>query len=379
MALLWMDSVDHYDTAAIGEKWSSITTGTHTVTVAAEGRTANCLKWSMSGTANPCDVLSYAPVSIGTSASGVVGFAVRATNIANLEDSYSARVLFSVLGAHGGGHWFASVNLDGTLGIWRNSALPTLLGATGQALREDEWTYVEFEWTLHHTTGTIDVYINGILTPASFTYTGNTCADGPLGNSLSTQWTGFTVMGGYVPGLDTPNNMRNRDGESVTMRVDDVYVLDKSGGVNDSAWGGVSLGYIKPDAVGNSTQWDRAGVDSGNNWDQVDDATPDEGTDRIETDVVDEVDTYPHEDLAATVVVKALHIVASAKKGDDGTNTVAAVVRSNGVDYEQVERGVVSNTTYNYLCWPVDLDPDGDQAWTPTSVNAAEFGPKKTV
>lgn len=377
MALLFLDSFDHYTTSEIADKWTSLSTQYVNVAVAAEGRVGNCLKWT---TANApvvanFDHLRYAPVSIGTTDSGVCGFAIKFTGLGNLEaagSAYSKRCLFAVWGAHGSAHWNACVNPDGTISLYRNNATGgILLGATGQALREDQWQFVEFEWTLHHTTGTLNVHINGVQ---SFAYTGDTCANNELGASYTTQWTGVGFFKGYAFGDWYMDPIYQT---AVTVRIDDFYLLDASGGVNDAPWGDVTLGYIKPDGVGNKSQWDPS---AGSNYACVDDATSDEDSTYVSTSVVNEIDTYTHENVVSGAVIKAVQIIAHTKKGDSGANDLQAVVRISGTDYPTTTtRGVPSNTAYNYLTFPVDESPATTSAWGEAEFNAAEFGPKKVT
>lgn len=75
------------------------------------------------------------------------------------------------------------------------------------------------------------------------------------------------------------------------LYLDDIAVNDDSGSFQNSWIGSGIVNHYYPSSAGDSNDWTRAGADSGNNWDQVNEVTPNDATDYNTSN------TAGHEDL----------------------------------------------------------------------------------
>lgn len=90
---------------------------------------------------------------------------------------------------------------------------------------------------------------------------------------------------------------RWRIGQSVSnstfdMVMDDLAVNDNSGSFQNSWCGEGSLIILRPNAAGDSAQWTRGGTDSGANWSQTEEVTPDDVTTYVESNTSGQIDQY---------------------------------------------------------------------------------------
>jgi hypothetical protein len=106
----------------------------------------------------------------------------------------------------------------------------------------------------------------------------------------------------------------------------------------------------------------------------VDEAAPNT-TDYNSSATVDQKDTLTFPDMSTpSGSVFAVQTCLWAAKSDAGARTTCHVTRSGGADYDGT--AFAPATTYTYYQKLMELDPNGDIAWTIANVNAAEFGYK---
>lgn len=353
MALLFMDSFDHYATADLMEKWSSVSalSAAATLSIAAGGRRSTSgLRWF-----------------IGTS-SGLQGAAVRALAPADATCTMGFAILFPTGGFIGiGGVRVASirdgslvqlslrVNADGTLSVLRDT---TVLGTPSVAtLPFGVATYVEWKATIHNSTGTVEVRLNGA--PVLVLTSQDTQA------TATAQWTNIA--------LGQAENIANSvtAGSSKNIDYDDVYVLDGSGAAPWNTFlGDCRVDAFLPSAAGASAQWTPS---AGANYQCVDDNPPNDDTDSTTSSTTGHTDsfTYPDAPVAGAVIYGVQHCL-NLKKLDAGTCTVAPVVRHSGTVYPGA---VVSpGTSYAYGLLAQQVNPGTGAAWVEADFNAAEFG-----
>lgn len=374
MALLFMDSFDHYVTADITEKWTQIVApvvGQDTdPVIGAYGR--NSTQGMRCAQSNTDGLHHTAPVGVTVAASGatcVAGVACKYGGTASFntfgvevnpeESSYDfsnagSNYIISIRDTNTTQVWFR-VNTNGTISALRGTAYAsTVLGTTSSSLQVDVWAYVEVKVVIDDTVGTVEVRING--TPG-LTLTGQDTKQ-----SSNAAWN--EVRFGYA----------SKSSGTVTIDLDDVYICDGSGSLNNDFLGDVTISALYASGAGNTTGWTAS---AGSNYQCVDEATPNDDTDYVSTSTVDAKDTYAFTDCAAGATIKAVQLLSAVRKGAEGPGKIKHVVRSNSTDYDSAEMGI-GGTSYSYCRTVHETDPATGVAWTESGFNGAEFGVKKT-
>jgi hypothetical protein len=368
MALVFMDSFDHYATADVLEKWTTQldpgNTGFDNSGIAAVGRHGSNgyrLSTSASGSQNTKSL----NVTLGPADNTLVaGFAFRsvsafALNQANANPNISAgaggaSAILLVRKASADQCW---IRLDpaGTLTVFRGG---TILGATTVALTVNTFVYIEVKILVAPSGGTVDIRFNG-ASVLSLTAQ-NTANSGVNGwNEFRFGCVGST--GGSQP---------------LEWDYDDLYILDGSG----SAPWNTFLGDCRVDArlataPGNAAAWTPS---TGANWQCVDDIPPNDDTDYVSATASGVTDTFVTQDAPVSgAVIYGVQHCLNMRKTDAGLCSVAPVVRHAGTDYV----GGNLNPGITYACWRgvQPTNPGTGAQWTEAGFNAAEFGYKRTV
>lgn len=166
---------------------------------------------------------------------------------------------------------------------------------------------------------------------------------------------------------------------SPSIEVDDIYVTNGAGAVNNSNLGDVRVSLARPNGNGSSSQGVGSDGNSVDNYLLVDEAQI--AFDTVDDDYVDLVndndkDLYTFEDFTGNIdTVYGVCVNAYAIKSDNGVRNMALVVRTSGVELDSADKAMNSDDAdLIFACF--DTQADGSTAWTKTALNAAEFGVK---
>jgi hypothetical protein len=337
MALLFLDSFDHYLTADLGEKWG--TASASSIVAAAGRRSSAALRVGI--TAEPI-TRPLAPASTTAIAGVAVKLAalVATQTILTIRSGATTQVTLGV-------------NASGFATVYRSTNAGTLLGtAVVGPVTIGAYNFFELKTTIDPSAGTAVVRINGVEV---LNLSGvNTAQSGVA------SWDTFS--------LRCTNN--NTD-------YDDLYLLDSSGAApcNDFL-GDCRVDARYPTAEGAASAWTPfSGTD---NALMVDETAPDDDTTYNSTPTVGATDTHVVQDAPVPgALLYGVQLCLSVKKSDAGTCSVAPVVRHSSVDYP----GTAFNpgTAYAYNITPYGTNPGTSAAWTEADFNAAEFGYKRTA
>jgi len=355
MALLFMDSFDHYATADILEKWTT-SPNASLLAIGAYGRN------STSGLRMPVGALNSVQMTcLGGIAEVILGVAIKP----NVHTGAQATTPI-VFGSAGAWECGICLNADLTLQpftVNSGSYVPGassdygLVGsATAAALQVGVWSYLEVQMKCDGSTGTCVIRINGTevknLTGLDTLYTSATLTRFALGCRASTE---------------------------VQLDFDDLVVMDLNGSYNNAFLGDVTISALLPTGDGNSHAWllSTGTPDTGVDYQCVDDAVPNDDTDYVSTSTLTAKSTYTFPDAPAGADIRAVQILASVRKAAEGPGQVKLVVRSNATDYEGAAQGI-AGTSYAYVREIRETDPATAAAWTESGWNAAEVGVKKT-
>ena len=337
MAVLFMDSFDHYVSADITKKWTSLSV---TAISAANGRNGTA-------SARMSNYFNELKKTLTAKQTHIIGVALRIS-------AYPASNQ-ALISLYDGATTQCDVRITsaGKLLVTRAG---TQLGTTGTTILSlNTFYYIEFKCKIDNTTGTTEVHINTVA-EANLTTTGQDTQN-------TANATADTLKLGDV----------NNGGTAANVDWDDLYWCDNSGAQNNDFLGDCRVQALLPSGAGGNTQWTPL---SGANYTNVDEAAPNDDTDYVSDATVGDRDTYAYGDLASsTGNVKAIQTMHYARKDDAGTRTIAPVVRIGATNYDQANLPNLS-TSYQYLPQIEELSPASGIAYTVSEINGAEFGTK---
>ena len=233
----------------------------------------------------------------------------------------------------------------------------TLLGTGSSILNINTFYHIDLSVVISDTVGSFVLKLNG-LTEIS-------------GSGIDTKATANAYVDRFYLGGGYSEEGAVAPGERYW---DDVAVGDDQGSFNTSSPGDVAVEAIHPTGAGATTAWTPS---AGTNWQNVDDALPDDDATYNKSNTVGQTDMYAMADLAeATGLIKAVQYVQYARKDNAGTRLIAPVVRIGGADYagSDIELGA----TYDHFTQLKEVSPATSAAWTISEINAMEYGIKVT-
>ena len=342
MTLLFMDGFDDGLTAS---KWT--TAAGAPATPVAGGRTGLKSGLFSSGSTS----LRKTVVTADEHATFILGVALQLPALATMNDfiRFSSDALATT---------HITLGFNNNLAIEaRRGIVGTLLGTTDNNVLvtgASTWQYLEVLVTLHDTTGVVTIKVNGAQ-----------------------------VLN--LTGIDTKNAGTKTVFESMQLitpaggnaYVDDVYLCNGAGSVNNTFLGDCTIETILPTGNGNSSQLVGSDADSTDNYLLVDETAPNT-SDFAGSATVGNKDTYAFANLAHTTgTVPGIQTSIYAAKSDVGAKSAAKVLRSGTTDYDGT--GKVLSTTYVPYLEINETDPDTAAAFTVAGVNALEAGFKVTA
>lgn len=354
MALLFIDSFDHYATADIGEKWTN----------AGGMISASYARHGLGG----ANTSSERAITLPAQTSMMCGFACKPIGLGSgrlialssgeiISDAVTSPLLskFLILNLLPSGQLEVK---GGTTGTGPGTG-GTRYGVTDPPyiLQDGVWAYIEVKMTDIAADSTITVRINQ---QTALVCTGDTRIKGLSGLPIYTEWNMFCLGSlGY------------------NSAIDDLYVGSLSGGRYTDFLGEVRIDCHFPNAPGTYTQWTRGGVDSGNNWDQVNETAPNDNTDYNEAATSGLIDTFASEAFVpeGNTLLAIQHVMA-ATKYDAGNALIAPVLRQGTTDYVGTVRAP-GQLTYTYFLQLHESQPSGG-AWSEAAFEAMEVGYKRT-
>lgn len=337
MALRFFDGFDHGDNASHELKYDS---GSNFNIVSSPVRTGT-------GAALLADASSYSASTKALPASGsaVVGFALYCLNNVGQNGAFCY--------VREGTTTHVRLELQsGKLRVARGDGTALATGTT--TLSPNTWYYIELKTTIHDTTGSYELRIDGVTElSASGVDTKNGGTTGQWDRVL------FTGLGFG----------------SMYLHIDDLYVCDGSGALNNTFLGAVKVQTLYPQ-TGNGTNTGltpSTGTDHG----ALVDETPANTSDYNSSATVGAKDTYHYPSLTLTGAVLGVQTNLYVSKSDASARTVCAVVRAGGTDYDGAN--VSPLTSWSYFSEVRETNPATSAAWTSAEIAALEAGMKVTA
>lgn len=350
MSLLFIDSFDHYQSAQIPAKWSTVGNPLlpPTIVVGAGRCGTNAIRFNVTPGRSATKGIPFG----GAGDVAILGFAIQIT-----EQGLATAMPFLYLLNFDNEQLSLRRSTDGTLSVYREDPAPVLLGQTPpDVTRIGEYYYIEIKATISNAAGAVVVRVNGVtqLTLAGI--------DTQSSLSATAQVSGFRFQGGA----------------NFAYYLDDLYAADAQGAVNNDFLGDSRVEYLSPVAPGANQAWLLVGKPT--HWEAVSDgASPDGDTSYIYTTSSGVVDTqeYSNTGLPAGTIF-GLQIGLYARKTDAGLRSLAPIVRHAGIDYIGTPQNP-SFPSYSYLHQLYETNPGTAAPWVIADVNAAEYGVRVTT
>lgn len=231
----------------------------------------------------------------------------------------------------------------------------TTIASTGYSIPTNTWVYLEFKGTIHNSTGSWELRINGDWVDSQA--------------SIDTQQTGNAYATSVL--------FRFAGIGASTHWLDDIYIFDDEGSFCNDFVGDVHVETIFPDGAGYVTDWAGFPVDGDANWEKVDENDPDSDTSFVATSGIGNIDLYNFGSLiTVSGSIYCLQVDTWAKKDDIGSRTLNAVTRPTTVTFSGGAPLSLGNT-YGYSTFQFEQNPQTAGYWTIAEINAAEFGVKQ--
>lgn len=336
MSLLFFDGFEIYATADISKRWNSVT-GSPAINAGGGRRSGGALYAPNNGNSshNVSKSLggNYSTVVMGFNFNPNI-FESSISTFAQLLDGSTVQVSLRL-------------NTSGTISVCLGAS--TIIDTSTTAITANSDNYLEFKVTIHDTTGSFDLRLNGtsILSGSS------------VDTKSSSNAYVNTVLLGTTGGLTVK-----------TWKFDDFYILNTSGSApNNDFLGDVRIDAVYPTADGNYTDWTpSAGSD---HYALVDETTPN-GTDYVSSSTAAQQDSYVmgNPPTLSSEIIYGVQVSVAALKDDAGSRSIKVGVRSNTTDSVSASKAL--STYQAYYSHILETDPDTGIAWTPEGVNAVE-------
>lgn len=256
------------------------------------------------------------------------------------------------------------------VGIWANTNATyyvrrgdgTNLGSSTFTFSIGAWNYIEAKFIIDGTNGGAWVKANGNTIINLGAYAGSPPGSSPVGLDTTNTANNYanTIWLGGGQAVDHRN--------ATTKYIDDLYVCDTSGSVNNDFLGDVTVQLLNPNGVGNYSGWTPT---AGSNYTNVNESTPND-TNFVSTTSSDTRDSYAFANLSGTNTIYAVQQLTKIKKTTSGTRTVRQFSRLSSTDADLGDARAVPGGYI--LFWDIAETKPGGGGWTNTDVNDAEFG-----
>jgi len=238
-----------------------------------------------------------------------------------------------------------TIEADRSLGVRRGDTTGPLIAQSSPCkFPPSVWNYVEMKATIHDSTGSVEVRLNGA---AVISATG-----------LDTQSTG---------------NAQTTEVRFWQAYVDDLYVVDTTGSAPYNTFlGDVRVRTLYPDGAGSSTQWTPLSSTNVSNIDETGTADDDTTYNSSSTPAQKDLFTFGNlPDVSGTVL--AVQARWKARKDDGGTREARSVIKSAATT-DNGPTEALGLTYVSYLGDVLTADPATSAAWAIAAVNAIEAG-----
>lgn len=226
---------------------------------------------------------------------------------------------------------------------------------------------------------TLGTTASNVITPGTYQYLEVKVVLNDVTGSVVIQNNGVNVLN--LTNVDTKNGGTKTVFESFSFNtfqngvffdVDDFYLCNGAGSVNNTFLGDCSVLTKYPDGNGNYSQGTNSNGDSINNYSYVDEATP-STADYVAFPSSGNKDTYTFQNVPTGNILGVQQAMYAAKS-DAGARTMRNIQRIGGVDFTSPDKSLPVSPTFGTNLDMMQVSPATGVLWTATELNAAEFG-----
>lgn len=232
--------------------------------------------------------------------------------------------------------------------VAKNGSGTILATSSIQVLNLQAWQFIEAKVTANASAGSVVVRIDQkeVINVAGVT----------------------TITTGATVAINQVRHARNTD----VKYVDDFYVLNDAGSVNNDFLGPIEVHTLMPNAAGSTQTWSAVGA--ANQWQTVDDLDPDDDTTYVVASTIGNKQFFHVSSFTSSVVVTdvfGVKVNVLARKEVAGSNSLTLMTRFSSVE---ASSGVKTlDTTYAIISEIFETKPDGG-SWTQAAVSAMQIG-----
>lgn len=264
--------------------------------------------------------------------------------------------------------WSIKLATNDTLELWEQVGTPAKIGSSSSAISKNTWTKVSL--CSFYTSGTVTAKLNNsqFASGTSVATTPDSLIRFGVGADAATAATG-------------------------DIYFDDIIVNNSNGSVQNSYGGDDIVCHLHPNANGDNSMGSRGGADSGSNWGQVAEVTPNDATNfwnlgtnndildvNIEAASVCGITTGDTINVVQVGIREALGLAATnvwnvrIKSQASGTVLAGTSTTHNDSTYRTNGDNVPRNYTLTSY-----VDPQAGGAWTAALLDTSQIGVKITT
>lgn len=191
--------------------------------------------------------------------------------------------------------------------------------------------------------------------------------------------------------LQVGANLRREAQTQGDWRIDDVAVNDDQGSFQNEWPGDGGILYIRPNAAGEFAQGTRGGADSGSDWGQLDEVTPNGATDYYDLDANNEIidvncQSCSDVGIPLNSTISVVNVCSQIRAETAANMTCHNRLKTqNGgtlANGGNITRGNTQFVSTTVASFSADIysytDPQSGERWTPTLVDAIQVGVQVT-
>lgn len=339
MALRFVDGASGYDTVHGPQKWSLF--GAPTTINPTNGRRGSpCIRipnWDGTLGQVLTDQTTY-----------IIGFAFRVSALPSV-----AKNLVTLYDNGFTNQCSIALNPSGTISGYRgNVDSGVVLGTSSATIVPNVYAYIEVKFTVDNTVGIINVRKDNILILA-------------LGGVDTAQSVNNTAQSIYF--------IQNITAEATTIDIDDLYILDGTGALNNAFLGDCRIDTMIPNGSGISTGWTPFGATP--NFQNVDDGIVNDDADYNSASGIGPIDTYNFPDIALPLGPIAGVVLNLTVRRDDAVDRIFNYCVKTGVATTATNNTHCTNSYVRYSK-VYETDFNTSAPWDLSGLNLAQFGIK---
>jgi hypothetical protein len=290
-------------------------------------------------------------------------------NFATFPGGATPWCVMSLAGSVGSGNLNIVVTSSGVIRLYQNS---TQVGSDGPTLSTGVWYRFELHFNNTGAGGThiAEAMLDGVSFVSVSSLTLTSIAWFNVGR-ISTGSSSTSAVGDYF--------------------VDDMALNDTTGSFQTSWPGSGKIIHLRPNAAGDSTAWTRAGTDTGANYSQVNEVTPDDVTTYITSTTLNQEDFYNVDDsgigVSDTVNLIGVGVRFSGSSSVseptfrvEAKKTTGGTISQGSAIVPQFTTWVTNHPAGTLRLYPLVLYQDPDSSnWTQSTLDTMQIGVKLTV